>query len=390
MTQSAQALARLVTLAGEKAFRRRLAELGARAGAAGLSARALQQRHAAEFLAARMLARGRAASAPERRLGQLAATLALAAARLPAAGRARLKARLSHALSGENTLVPLLHLARAAHSHEARGFTVAWTGLADETPHDLVIARDGAEAELVADVISAEAGRSVHRSAWCALVDRLNPDLSAWLAAHPGRYLLKMTLPDGLAGPESLPALHGKVMEMLQAGRRAEAEAQVVLKLDPLVLAAAADQAALVDGLRAQFGHEAHLAVTGTGPRSMFVMAARAGRENDIAAAVARHCAPMTARLSGARPGILALLVEDVDRAEWRTLRERLEIEGAARQFLTGAEARSVVCVQCLSRLELFDAPGGDAAPEGELRFRNPAHPAAKVSALAPAVSSTL
>jgi len=81
------------------------------------------------------------------------------------------------------------------------------------------------------------------------------------------------------------------------------------------------------------------------------------------------------ARLTGTRPGILAMLVEDTDRAEWRHLRDRLELEGEARHFLTNPEARGVVAVSCASRLELFGAGAPDAAPDGELRFRNPRTP---------------
>ena len=71
-------------------------------------------------------------------------------------------------------------------------------------------------------------------------------------------------------------------------------------------------------------------------------------------------------------------------------MRERLELEGEARQFMTNPEARSVVAVTCVSRLELFGLPEPDSAQGGELRFRNPAHPAAKAAALAPAVLSSL
>jgi hypothetical protein len=393
MPDSGSKVRRFMALVGEAAFRTRLADLGARAGGSGLSARALQQRHAAELILGRILARGRAATGPERTIASLAGILADVAGGLPKPGLARLRAWVARSLGGEHTLMPLLHLARTARAHEARGFAVAWTGLADGTAHDLLISRDGTAAELVCDVVSAEAGRSVHRGAWFAFVDRLNPDLSAWLAAHPGRYLLKMTLPEGLSGEDAQGVLHERVMGMLRNARRAEAEPHVVLKLDPLVMAAAADQTALVERLRAEFGPEAHLAVTtppaGTGG-SMFVMAARAGREDEVAGAIARHCEPMTARLSGTRPGILSLLVEDVGRAEWRSLRERLEIEGAARGFLTGSTARAVVCVQCLSRLELFGEAHPDAAPDGELRFRNPSHPAARDTALAAAVTSTI
>jgi hypothetical protein len=39
--------------------------------------------------------------------------------------------------------------------------------------------------------------------------------------------------------------------------------------------------------------------------------------------------------------------------------------------------------------MEMFGLAPPDAAPEGELRFRNPSHPAGRVAALAPAVSSS-
>ena len=87
-------------------------------------------------------------------------------------------------------------------------------------------------------------------------------------------------------------------------------------------------------------------------------------------------------RLSGTRPGILAMFIDDTDRSEWRGLRERLELEGEARQFLAYKAARPVIAVTCASRFELFGM--ADAAEEGELRFRNSAHPAAKAAALGP------
>ena len=79
------------------------------------------------------------------------------------------------------------------------------------------------------------------------------------------------------------------------------------------------------------------------------------------------------------------MLVEDTDALEWRHLRDQLEIEGAARQFLTDPAARHVVAVSCASRREMFEA----ADVSGELRFRNPGHPAAKSADLATAIISS-
>jgi hypothetical protein len=140
--------------------------------------------------------------------------------------------------------------------------------------------------------------------------------------------------------------------------------------------------------LRQVFGVEAHLAVTADpASGSVLVMAARAGRENAISQAIGRRLA-MTAeaRLSGRQPGILAVFLDDLEAAEWHSLRDTLELEGAVRRFLTEPVARRVVAVTCTTRQEFFGV--GASVPEGELRFRNQGHPAAKHAGLEPAISS--
>jgi hypothetical protein len=311
---------------------------------------------------------------------------------LPEAPRARLRALVQEGLTGQATLIPLFHLLRTAALYRARGFAVEFVGLAEDAPFDLRVTREGVTAEVACETVSAEEGRPVHRGDWCALVDRVNPELQTWLAAHPGRYLLKMTLPEGLSGPDKSAELQGRIMALLAAQKRQDSSADAVLKLDPLVLAGAQAGTALPRSLRAQFGPEAHLAVTGDAAgRSVFVMAARAGRENAVAAAVvARMRLASESRLTGAAPGILSMFVDDLDRAEWRSLRETLELEGAARRFLTEPAARRVVAAACASRMEMFALPPPDSAPDGELRFRNPSHPAGKLAPLAPAVTSSM
>jgi hypothetical protein len=122
----------------------------------------------------------------------------------------------------------------------------------------------------------------------------------------------------------------------------------------------------------------------------VFVMAARAGREDEVAGAVHRRMAEIAPqRLTGARPGILAMFIEDTDRLEWHLLRDQLRLEGAARHFMTRPEARHVVAITCASRLELLGPAETEGAASAELRFRNPGHPDAKQPALAPAVLSS-
>lgn len=395
----AAALPAFAALAGKKRWAARLSELSRRvrpSAGSNWRGRAAQRRHALELALARLddpdaLAR---ASRGERRLLAFAAEAVRLAETLPSHGRARLRERLAAGLEGEETLVPLFHLLRTAAVYRAHGFIVEFPGLAEGAAFDLLIRQGEAEAAVACETFSAEEGRSLHRGDWYALVDRIHPELQTWLAAHPGRYVLKMTLPEGLSGPDRLAELHRRISQLLAAQRRQDSSADAVLKLDPLVLAgaqAAGQGRLLPERLREQFGPEAHLAVTADrSGGSVFVMAARAGREDAITEAFRRRLAQAAkARLGEAaqgRPGILAVFVEDVDRGEWRALRESLELEGAARRFLTTAAARSVVAVTCCSRMELLGLEAPDATPEGELRFRNPAHPAARHPGLAAAI----
>lgn len=386
-------LGRFMALCGDGRWGERVTELSQRAQRQSLSGRAAQQRHRLELMLARLCdpkALAKATQA-ERRVCLYAGEAVRLADTLPAARRERLRAEIEAGLTGEATLVPLFHLLRTAALHRARGFEVTFAGLAEDAPYDLRIARDGAVAEVACETVSAEEGRHLHRGDWFTLVDRISPELQTWLAAHPGRYLLKMTLPEGIASETQLAELHRRIMALLQEQRRQEASADAVLKLDPLVLAGAQAAAlGLPAHLRAQFGEEAHLAVTtAPGSGSVFAMAARAGRENAIAAVVTRRLQlAAETRLTRENPGILAIFLEDVDRGEWRGLRERLELEGATRRWLTKPAAKPVVAVSCSSRMEMFGLTPPDAAQEGELRFRNPGHPAAKLPALGPAVVS--
>jgi len=390
------ALDAFVGCIGVRPWHDRLGVLRAGAAAQTRLGRQRSQRHCIE-LAIERLRRNRLERPPsvaERWIATLAAAAATLFDALPNEGRLRLAALLRCALVDDGCLVPAFHLLRTAALQRSRGFTVAFAGLEDAAPFDLLLHRDGMEAEVACDVVSAEDGRDVHRGAWFSLVDRIDAELQTWLCAHPGRYILKMTLPQGLreeAGDGLLASLHARITAMLGQSRRADHDEAAVLRLDPLMLAAAqADELGLMPRLRREFGPEAHLSVTAAGG-GVFVMAARAGQENEVAVAIRRRMAAIApARLTGTRPGILAMFVEDTDRAEWRLLREKLELEGEARKFMTHPEARSVVAVTCVSRLELFGLPEPDSAPDGELRFRNPAHPAAKAPELAPAVLSSV
>jgi hypothetical protein len=383
-----------IACVGPKLWAARMEDISRKAARSQRVGRALVQKHMIEVTLERM--RRHLCAAPanqaERIVLDLARDAVLTDQALPPSGRMRFRAALAAAMENEATLLPIFHLLRTVALQRKRGFEVHFAGFADGASFDLLLHRQGVEAELACDVVSAEEGREVHRGAWVNLVDRIDPDLQIWLSHHPGRYLLKLTLPQGLNADQTrLAALHDRIRLMLQSDQRADHDEAAVLRLDPLMLAAAqADELGLMPSLRREFGHEAHLAVTSRGA-GVFVMAARAAREDEVAVALRRRLAAITpTRLTGTRPGILAMFVEDTDRTEWRHLRDRLELESEARQFLTHPQARGVVAVTCASRLELLGGTAPDAAADGELRFRNPAHPAARAAALAPAVLSSL
>ncbi len=382
------ALDAFVALVGARAWGSRMAEIARLAASGPRTGQVIRQRHALELAIDRLrTGLARAPSAAELHAARLAGDAVALSRSLGAPGRRRLRERLRSALTGDGTLVPVFHVLRTAALQASRGFDVAFAGLEDAAPYDLLIARGSHEAEIACEVVSAEEGRLVHRTAWSHLVDRVDADLHAWLAAYPGRYLLKMTLPEGLQN-SALAEMHARIRRLLEARGRRDHDAAAVLRLDPLTLAAASTDEKLMPSLRREFGSEAHLSVTATGA-GVFVMAARAGRVDEVPVAVRRRLFDITPRrLSGTRPGILAMFIDDTDRREWCGMRDRLELEGEARQFLAYQAARPVIAVTCASRFELFGM--ADAAEEGELRFRNPAHPAAKAIALQPAILSSV
>lgn len=384
-----------VNALGTEAWRERLAALAAVGVSQTRIGRNVLQRHCIELTIERLRSRplSRPPSVAERWIATYAADAVETLGQLSAIGRDKLLTRLRTALTGEECLVEPFHLLRTAAIHRSRGFAVQFAMFEDSAPFDLLIERGGIKAEIACETMSAEDGHSLHRGAWIRLMDSVDPELQAWLRTHPGRYLLKMTLPKGLRTDNDshlFTTLHTRIIEMLKSRRQADGDETAMLRFDPLMLGAArADELGLMPRLREEFGPEAHLSVTAAGD-GVFVMAARAGQENKVAYAVRRRLdAAAPTRLTGTRPGILAIFIEDTDRIEWRLLRETLELEGEIRQFMTHPQASSVVAVTCTSRLELFGLPFPDAEPEGELRFRNPAHPAATTEALARAVLSS-
>lgn len=388
-----------VVLVGESRWSGRLDDIAQRVSCARRCGAVFKHRHALERAIDRM--RGKdgdgalgAGSVAEARLQAILAEMVMAATRLSAAGRLRLQERLEAALSGNGRLVDLLHVFRTAALQRARGFAIGYAGFEEGAPYDLLLSREGSTLECVCHTVSAEAGRDIHRLAWASLCDEVEARLKPWIVDRPGRYLLKMNLARGLRDGEAelASAVQGRVCALLENDARIDQDETAVLRIEPLVLGAGTvpTTEGLMVGLRAEFGPEAHFSVTASG-ECVWAMAARAGRRNDIAGLMRAELAGLVpARVSGQRPAILALFVEDMDRAEWRGLMESLELEGAARQYMTLEDAAPVVAVTCYSRMEMFGLSGPDAAAEGELRFRNPAHPSAKDPAIASAIQSSL
>ncbi|MBE9604614.1 hypothetical protein IAI18_07035 [Acetobacteraceae bacterium H6797] len=361
------------------------------AGLSGSPARADRAAFRRQEIELTLLRLRRQEGAPDqcqRAVLRLAAEAVALDRRLSPAGRERLRAMLAEGLAPGHTLAPLFHLLHIAARHRAQRYEVHFAGLEHEGEPDLIITGGGASAAIVCGSLSAEEGRPIHRANWCALVDMLDQDLRRWLAAHPGRYLLNMTLPEGMSGACGLPDLHRHIMALLQGQPSGGKEA--FLRLHPLVIAGATAED-LPRHLRQSFGPDAHLAVTHAEEAgSLCALAAWAGQGNSIAQATARRMATAAARLDPRQPGILAMFIDDLERDEWRRLRETLELEGEARRFMTSAAAAPVLAAGCATRMELMGLPSPHAVPGGELRFRSATHPAARQAALQTALMSSL
>lgn len=383
-----------VTLVGAAAWSDRLAALTRTGRTPTHAGRATLQRHCIEFVIERLrhTPLDHMPSTAERCVMTDAAGGLSTFSELSPPGREQFLARLHASLAGQGCLVDFFHLLRIAAMRRSQGFEVQFAGFELGAPFDLLIRRRGVAAEVSCDVLSAEDGRGIQRRAWLRLMDGLDRELQTWLRANPGRFLMKITLHDHLQGEDDAQhaTVRDRILGMLHNRALPQSEAEATIRLEPLALPMQyADGQSLIPQLRHAFGPEAHLTVVSAGG-SVLALAARAGCENDIASAVNRHLTTAASRrLSGQHPGIMALFIEDLDQREWRLLRDTLQLEGEVRQFMTHEAASRVAAVSCTSRLELFGMVSAGAEPQGEVRFRNPAHPFARLEALAPAVSSS-
>src|ERR1700722_14012186 len=145
-------LAPLLALIGAGRWQARLTEIRDLAASGRRAGQALRQRHGVELTLEKLRRNpGAMPSITEALLGQYAAEIPMLAAELTRRGRDRLVERLRLGLSGQNTLIPVFHLIRTALAQRARGFSITFSGLDDETPHDLLLTRNGVEAEVACE-----------------------------------------------------------------------------------------------------------------------------------------------------------------------------------------------------------------------------------------------
>jgi len=95
--------------------------------------------------------------------------------RLSEPAMARLDACLASGLQGEGCLIALFHLLRTASLQRSRGFEVAFTGLEDGSPFDLLIASGGVEAEVACAKRTAVSGSMSRQSATAKPASKASP-----------------------------------------------------------------------------------------------------------------------------------------------------------------------------------------------------------------------
>ena len=154
-------LARFRALCGDRRWTVRLAEISRRAATSSLAGRAAQQRHALELALGRLLdaKAPEKATQAERRVAAYAREAVQLAATLPAAPRKRLREQIEAGLTGEATLVPCSTCFTPPPCTAPAASRCDFTGLAEGTPWDLLITREGTAAEVACETVSAEEGR---------------------------------------------------------------------------------------------------------------------------------------------------------------------------------------------------------------------------------------
>ncbi len=383
------AMRRFMGVVGRRAWTARMRSLEAHIAGQPALRHVVQRRHLLEMAFDQLDRRVRRAG-PDRplppqyaALAEIAGLVGDTAEALNAKGEKALKARLAAALEDGGALSAALHPFAVARRFLQLGFSVSFPDLEDKAPYDLLVEKDGTAAEVVCVAVASDAGRSVDSADWSRLVGEIDGAMQAYVDGRPGRYVLKLSLPEGLAGDTGIADIRDAVVELLADNQRSARAESVVMKLDPLNLGSdPISQDDLHQVLRAQFGPAASLAIGMFGD-SAFAIAGRSGKPDDIARGVLDQLVDVPRRFGGDRPGLLFTLVDDVSAVEWTSLRDRMELEVAGRELLNRAENAPVHSVAFVSVADMVTEGPPGFARHRSLCVLNPKHPQARAADLA-------
>jgi len=299
--------------------------------------------------------------------------------RLSSQGQDRLRGMIRAALKDNRGFLSLGFELSVASDLMSKGFDVEFTDIEGHARYDYLVSRSGTRAEVECKATSYDRGRKVHRQDFYALAQVLSPRILA--AVEEGRsIIISLELPSRLGtSRETLCALDALVKEALESpgdAHKSDSGSARVLPwaIDPLSV----DARTIQDTAVKTCGHDFHSAYVADGDRKHAILFLVTSREEDRVLASIYEQLKKAAKdqLEGSHPGLLFSHIDEIEPAQWSSLRSRSGLQRTTERLLESPLRDHLHSVIYSSTGDLIRKGHGSTQEQGDtLVFKDPKHP---------------
>ena len=339
----------------------------------------------------------------QNRLASFVAMVAGVQRHLSPGAKNRLAGMLRGALKDDRGLAPLAsEMAMAAHLM-TKGFDVFFNDLETGGGFDFLAAREGVEIEVECKHVSGDIGRRVHQRHVHQLGKLIYPLLNRKVERQPGGWLLKATVPDRLTGSDEQHQAISKIFERtLETDRNYFEPSVCSLVIQPFSLADSPfsasspnsiSQRAVMDFADERLGgSNKHVICLFQPRRAAAVVVVDSSKPDKVLDGIYRQLKDSSRdQLSGTRPGLMCVHLEDVTESD---LVDLARGEGDEADAATGLQAMTTAVllkrphVHTIAFTAIGEIESGKQTFENRTEeyaqgkgpayfFRNPNHPLA-------------
>lgn len=279
-------------------------------------------------------------------------------------------------LQTDRGLQPLAFEMASAVDLSGRGFKLQFVDLESCERFDYLIRKDGVEAEFECKTVSYDLGRQVHRRVFERLGKQVfERGVSEFLTTSGPNIRIDLTLEARLPSGEKPLA---RVVDMVASALRGNAATEPGLgraRASEWDIPGRPDDLRQSD-LKGTFdrGDDDHTLIA-IGPRRAFALVASSEKPARLLQGVFRELRRVAReQLSGTRPGVIAVQIEDIRESDWVQLSHGSAIEAMTAAYFVTGRREHIHSVLYSSEQLLHKAPGRAWLSGTRLVYRNPAN----------------